>query len=66
MSERDCDLLERERWDGTGKADCVDRFPVYLNGYLIGGVGVNGGSVPQDEDVANVSVAALKARTSVP
>ncbi|KAF2110202.1 hypothetical protein BDV96DRAFT_651347 [Lophiotrema nucula] len=39
-------------------------FPIYLNGYLIGGVGVSGGTVSQDEEVATAGVLGLGALTS--
>lgn len=46
-------------------ADQEFRVPIYLNGYLIGGVGVSGGTVPQDVEVATAGVTALGASTSV-
>jgi uncharacterized protein GlcG (DUF336 family) len=42
----------------------LSRVPIYLNGYLIGGVGVSGGTVPQDEKVATAGVLALNASTA--
>ncbi|KAF2738433.1 DUF336-domain-containing protein [Polyplosphaeria fusca] len=40
-------------------------FPIYLDGFLIGGVGVSGGSVSQDEQVATAGVLSLGAATSL-
>lgn len=37
--------------------------PIYVDGILIGGVGVSGGSVEQDLSVANAGIEALGART---
>ena len=34
-------------------------MPIYLDGYLIGGVGVSGGTVAQDESVATAGVLGL-------
>ncbi|KAK3080156.1 hypothetical protein LTS18_002975, partial [Coniosporium uncinatum] len=36
-------------------------LPVYLNGFLIGGVGVSGGTVPQDVEVAQAGLKGLGA-----
>lgn len=36
-------------------------LPIYLNGFLIGGVGVSGGTVPQDVQVAQSGLAGLGA-----
>jgi uncharacterized protein GlcG (DUF336 family) len=41
-------------------------FPIYLDGKLIGGVGVSGGSVPQDVQVAQAGVLGLGASFSQP
>jgi uncharacterized protein GlcG (DUF336 family) len=41
-------------------------FPIYLNGKLIGGVGVSGGSVPQDVQVAQAGILGLGASFSQP
>jgi uncharacterized protein GlcG (DUF336 family) len=40
------------------------RLPIYLHGHLIGGVGVSGGSVEQDIEVATAGVLALGASVS--
>ena len=37
------------------------RFPIYVNGRLIGGVGVSGGSVDQDVEVAQSALTAIGA-----
>lgn len=34
-------------------------LPLYMNGHLIGAVGVSGGTVPQDVEVATAGVAGL-------
>jgi uncharacterized protein GlcG (DUF336 family) len=39
-------------------------LPIYLNGKLIGGVGVSGGTVPQDVQVAQAGVLGLRAPRS--
>ncbi|KAI8934931.1 hypothetical protein NX059_008599 [Plenodomus lindquistii] len=39
-------------------------FPIYLDGKLIGGVGVSGGTVDQDVRVSTAGVAAIGAKTS--
>ncbi|CAO2651243.1 Nn.00g095400.m01.CDS01 [Neocucurbitaria sp. VM-36] len=41
-------------------------LPVYYDGKLIGGVGVSGGTVPQDVQVATAGVEGLGASTSAP
>jgi uncharacterized protein GlcG (DUF336 family) len=41
-------------------------FPVYVDGRLIGGVGVSGGSVAQDVQVAQAGVLALKGASFAP
>jgi uncharacterized protein GlcG (DUF336 family) len=41
-------------------------FPVYVEGRLIGGVGVSGGSVAQDVQVAQAGVLALKGASFAP
>ncbi|KAH7361181.1 hypothetical protein BKA66DRAFT_211293 [Pyrenochaeta sp. MPI-SDFR-AT-0127] len=41
-------------------------FPIYWDGQLIGGVGVSGGSVEQDVQVATAGVLGLGATTSAP
>jgi len=39
----------------------VNRLPLYQDGRLIGGVGVSGGTVAQDVDVATAGVAGIGA-----
>jgi len=39
-------------------------LPIYLDGYLIGGIGVSGGTVGQDVQVATAGVLALGGSTS--
>ena len=34
-------------------------FPLYQGGYLVGAIGVSGGTVPQDEEVATAGLVAL-------
>ena len=36
-------------------------YPLISNGFLIGAIGVSGGTVAQDEEVAKAGVAGLKA-----
>jgi len=48
--------------DKANMLDCS--LPIYLDGYLIGGIGVSGGTVGQDVQVATAGVLALGALTS--
>ncbi|KAH4809896.1 hypothetical protein HBI56_072900 [Parastagonospora nodorum] len=41
-------------------------YPVYLNGKLIGGVGVSGGTVPQDMEVAQAGILGIGANFTQP
>lgn len=52
--------------DAVVYADQVaSRFPIYLNGFMIGAVGVSGGSVDQDVQVSTAGVLGLGAKTSL-
>ena len=42
-----------------------NRLPVYVDGFLIGGVGVSGGTVEQDTQVVNAAIEGLGARSSL-
>jgi uncharacterized protein GlcG (DUF336 family) len=44
----------------------VSRFPIYHKGKLIGGVGVSGGTVPQDVEVALAGLAGIGASSTAP
>lgn len=48
--------------DKANMLDCS--LPIYLDGHLIGGIGVSGGTVGQDVQVATAGVLALGALTS--
>ncbi|KAJ4331660.1 hypothetical protein N0V87_008999 [Didymella glomerata] len=41
-------------------------LPIYCNGKLIGGVGVSGGTVPQDVEVATAALVGIGASASAP
>jgi uncharacterized protein GlcG (DUF336 family) len=41
-------------------------FPIYYEGKLIGGVGVSGGTVPQDIEVALAGLAGIGASSTAP
>lgn len=42
------------------------RLPIYSEGRLIGGVGVSGGTVPQDVEVATAGLAGIGASDTAP
>jgi uncharacterized protein GlcG (DUF336 family) len=42
------------------------RLPIYHEGRLIGGVGVSGGTVPQDVEVATAGLAGIGASSIAP
>jgi uncharacterized protein GlcG (DUF336 family) len=42
------------------------RLPIYHEGRLIGGVGVSGGTVPQDVEVATAGLAGIGASSTAP
>lgn len=42
------------------------RLPIYSEGKLIGGVGVSGGTVPQDVEVATAALSGIGASAAVP
>lgn len=42
------------------------RLPIYYQGKLIGGVGVSGGTVPQDVEVATAGLAGIGASATTP
>lgn len=42
------------------------RLPIYHDGRLIGGVGVSGGTVPQDVEVATAGLAGIGASNAGP
>ena len=44
----------------------IDRLPIYYHGKLIGGVGVSGGTVPQDVEVATAALAGIGASATAP
>lgn len=44
----------------------VARLPIYHEGRLIGGVGVSGGTVPQDVEVATAGLAGIGASDTAP
>jgi hypothetical protein len=60
-------------WSFSGEGECctgtaiplniliIDRLPIYYHGRLIGGVGVSGGTVPQDVEVATAALAGIGA-----
>lgn len=44
----------------------IERLPIYYQGRLIGGVGVSGGTVPQDVEVATAALAGIGASATAP
>ena len=44
----------------------ITRLPIYSHGRLIGGVGVSGGTVAQDVEVASAGLAGIGASATAP
>jgi hypothetical protein len=56
-----------QRSENGSVADLVlaSRLPIYVDGFLIGGVGVSGGTVPQDVEVAMAGLDGIGASASL-
>jgi uncharacterized protein GlcG (DUF336 family) len=54
-----------EVWFAGGGLTFV-RLPIYYEGRLIGGVGVSGGTVPQDVEVATAALTGIGASSVAP
>lgn len=49
----------------AGLLTCCARLPIYVEGFLIGAVGVSGGTVPQDLEVAMAGLEGIGASASL-